>query len=87
MFSLQNKSVVVTGGGSGIGKAIAEIFAKQGAVVHIIELNTIVAKEVVKTIEAEGGKAVVHSCDVSNQVDVIHAFGEIGTVDILINND
>ena len=39
MFSLQNKRAVVTGGGSGIGKAIATILAKQGAEVHIIELG------------------------------------------------
>ena len=39
MFSLKGKSAVITGGGSGIGKAISILFAKQGATVHIIELN------------------------------------------------
>ena len=39
MFSLQNKKAVITGGGSGIGKAIAVLFAQQGAEVHIVELT------------------------------------------------
>jgi 2-keto-3-deoxy-L-fuconate dehydrogenase len=47
MFSLVNKSAVITGGGSGIGKAIAQLFAAQGATVHIIELNETAAVEVV----------------------------------------
>nr|MCU0396302.1 SDR family NAD(P)-dependent oxidoreductase [Chitinophagaceae bacterium] len=40
MFSLQHKTAVVTGGGSGIGRAIALLFARQGATVHIFELST-----------------------------------------------
>jgi len=40
MFRLDNKNAVITGGGSGIGKAIAKLFAKQGATVHILEWNT-----------------------------------------------
>lgn len=39
MFSLSGKKAVITGGGSGIGKAIALLFATQGAEVHIIEVN------------------------------------------------
>jgi NAD(P)-dependent dehydrogenase (short-subunit alcohol dehydrogenase family) len=85
MFSLKNKSAVVTGGGSGIGKAIAEIFAKQGAAVHIIELNENNAAQAVKDIEANGGKATAYSCDVSNQQKVKEVFTAIGDINILVN--
>lgn len=54
MFSLKGKSAVVTGGGSGIGKAISVLFAKQGATVHIIELNLQSAEETVNEIKEFG---------------------------------
>lgn len=85
MFSLKNKSAVVTGGGSGIGKAIAIIFAKQEATVHIIELNEDTAAQAVKEIEANGGKAFAYSCDVSNQQKVKDVFTAIGSINILVN--
>lgn len=86
MFSLKNKTAVITGGGSGIGKAISILFAKQGAVVHIIELNDGASKETVNEIESAGGKAFAHSCDVSIQQKVIAAFDVIGSINILVNN-
>jgi len=85
MFSLKDKSAVVTGGGSGIGKAIAIIFAKQGAAVHIIELNEDNAVQAVKEIETAGGKAFAHSCDVSNQQRIHEVFEKIGSINILVN--
>jgi len=85
MFSLESKTAVVTGGGSGIGKAIATTFAKQGAIVHVIELNEANAAQAVTEIEAVGGKAVAHSCDVSNQQKVKEIFTAIGAIDILVN--
>jgi NAD(P)-dependent dehydrogenase (short-subunit alcohol dehydrogenase family) len=85
MFSLQNKSAVVTGGGSGIGKAIAAVFAKQGATVHIIELNEETAAAAVKEIEEDGGNAYSYSCDVSNQQKVKEVFAAVGTINILVN--
>jgi 2-keto-3-deoxy-L-fuconate dehydrogenase len=85
MFSLNNKSAVVTGGGSGIGKAIAVMFAKQGAVVHIIEMNADNAAQTVKDIEANGGKATAHPCDISNQQQVKEIFSAIGDIHILVN--
>jgi len=86
MFSLQNKKAVVTGGGSGIGKAIASLFAKQGAEVHIVELTDESAKEAVAEISAAGGKVFSHACNVSNQQEVLATFEKIGNINILINN-
>lgn len=85
MFSLENKKAVITGGGSGIGKAIAETFARQGAVVHIIELNENNAIQTVTGIKEEGGKAFAYGCDVSDQEQVKKIFEKIGEMDILVN--
>ncbi len=85
MYSLEGKSAVITGGGSGIGKAIATLFAKQGATVHIIELNEDAAGATIAEI-AEAGVAVAHSCNVSNQQQVLEVFNKIGEIDILVNN-
>lgn len=86
MFSLQNKKAVVTGGGSGIGKAIATLFAKQGAEVHIVELTEESAKDAVTEINAAGGKVFSHACNVANQQEVLATFEKIGNINILINN-
>ena len=86
MFSLQNKKAVVTGGGSGIGKAIASLFAKQGAEVHIVELTEESAKDAVAEITTAGGKVFSHACNVANQQDVLATFEKIGNINILINN-
>lgn len=86
MFSLKNKHAVITGGGSGIGKAIALLFARQGAVVHIIELNSDNAQQAVTEIKAESGEAFSYSADVSKQDQILSVFNQIGKVDILVNN-
>jgi 2-keto-3-deoxy-L-fuconate dehydrogenase len=86
MFSLQGKTAVITGGGSGIGKAIAVLFGKQGATVHIIELNADAAMETVEEIYAAGGHATAHSCNVSDQQQIIATYNKIGVIDILVNN-
>ncbi len=86
MFSLQNKKAVITGGGSGIGKAISLLFAKQGAEVHIIELTKESALEAVSEINDNGGKVVSHACNVANHDAVVAVFEKIGALDILVNN-
>jgi len=86
MFSLQGKQAVVTGGGSGIGRAIATLFARQGATVHLIELTAEAARETAETIRQEGGTTHVYAADVSQQGRVREVFEAIGRVDILVNN-
>lgn len=86
MFNLNGKTAIITGGGSGIGKAIAVLFAKQGAKVHIIELNESAAADTVTEIEQFNGSAKAHSCDVSKQQDVLSVFEAIADFDILVNN-
>ncbi|MDO5968921.1 glucose 1-dehydrogenase [Flavivirga aquimarina] len=88
-FSLKNKVALVTGGGSGIGKAISLTFASQGAKVHILDFNIEAAEETVKEIENLGEQAAAHKCDVSNQSNVNEIIENItknDTIDILINN-
>jgi 2-keto-3-deoxy-L-fuconate dehydrogenase len=86
MFSLKNKKAIITGGGSGIGKAISLLFAKQGAEVHVLELSQESAQSTVDEIKANGGKVFAHACNVANQQEVITAFEKIGNIDILVNN-
>lgn len=83
MFSLQNKTAIITGGGSGIGKAMALLFAKQGAKVHIIELDEKAATDTVNEI---GVSALYHICNVTDQKQVVGTFDAIGQIDILVNN-
>jgi 2-keto-3-deoxy-L-fuconate dehydrogenase len=85
MFSLKGKSAVITGGGSGIGKAISMLFAKQGAKVYILELNEQSAQQTVEEIKAFG-EAQAFSCDVSKQDQVLATFNKMDKVDILVNN-
>lgn len=86
MFRLDTKIVVITGGGSGIGRAISVLFAKQGADVHILELDQTNVKNTVTEIETEGGKATAHICNVTNQKEIDNLFESISSIDILINN-
>tara|TARA_R110000868_G_scaffold121034_3_gene321230 strand:+ start:155277 stop:156098 length:822 start_codon:yes stop_codon:yes gene_type:complete len=88
-FDLKNKTAIITGGGSGIGKAISKTLAEQGAYIHILELNVENAEITKNEIEANGGLAEVHQCNVVNQKDVlqiIHTISEKSAIDILINN-
>jgi len=86
MFSLKNKKAVVTGGGSGIGRAIATILAKQDAEVHIIELGVAQAQDTLDEIKAAGKQASSYACDVSDHNAVKAVFEQIGNINILVNN-
>jgi len=86
MFDLTGKNAIITGGGSGIGRAISLLFGKQGAEVHILELNEDTASSVKDEINAAGGKAYAHGVDVSKQEEMLNVIHAIGKVDILVNN-
>lgn len=86
MLDFKNKKVVITGGGSGIGKAAAILFAQQGAEVHIIDINEEDAKKTSAAIVRNGGKASFHLCDISRQEKVKEIFKTIETVDVLVNS-
>jgi NAD(P)-dependent dehydrogenase (short-subunit alcohol dehydrogenase family) len=86
MFQLKNKTAVITGGGSGIGRSIALLFARQGAAVKIIDIDKLASNNVAGEILNEGRKAVVHICDVLWQQSVKETFDEIGNIDILVNS-
>jgi 2-keto-3-deoxy-L-fuconate dehydrogenase len=86
MFELNHKKAAITGGGSGIGKAIASLFAQQGAAVHVIDISEAACAEAVREICEAGGQAFAHACDVTCQQAVHATFAAIGPIDILINN-
>ncbi len=90
MFSLSGKTAIITGGGSGIGRAIATVFAKAGATVEILEMNEMAASETVAAILNDGGKAAYSLCDISKESEtreVIEVIaGRNPAIDILVNN-
>ncbi|WP_080054880.1 SDR family NAD(P)-dependent oxidoreductase [Spirosoma aerolatum] len=89
MFSLQNKTALITGGASGIGLAISKTFAQAGASVHILDLNADQAEQAASEIRQDGGLVTSHAIDVSNQsqtVEVINQIAEQGPIHILVNN-
>ena len=88
-FSLAGKVSVVTGGGSGIGCAIASRFAAAGSSVRILDLNLAEAEKVVQEITRSGGSAAAFACDVTDQAAVKKTFDRIfqsGRIHILVNN-
>lgn len=86
MFSLKNKTAIITGGGSGIGRAAALLFASRGAIVHILDLNETEADATAKEINDLNGTAASHICNVSSQKNVEQIFKSVGDIDILVNS-
>ena len=62
---LKGKKAIITGGASGMGKATAELFSKEGALVAILDINSEEGNNTVKKINDEGGKAIFLKTDVS----------------------
>lgn len=85
---LNGKVAVVTGAGSGIGRAIAVRFTQEGAAVHLVDLNEQGCKEAVEEIARSGGRAAAYACNVADQASVKATFSEItraSRIDILVN--
>jgi len=86
-FSLAGKTCVVTGGASGIGLAICELFSKKGGNVFILDLNKADAEKAAKAITAStGNKCTGLGCNVANVDEVNAAFATAGTPDVVVNN-
>ncbi|HET8845621.1 MAG TPA: glucose 1-dehydrogenase [Ktedonobacteraceae bacterium] len=90
MFRLDNKIALITGSGSGIGEAIARLYAQQGAHVIIGDIQTEAANSVASSIQAGGGQASVLTLDVSDEAQVQTTLQKVvtdmGRLDILVNN-
>jgi len=90
MFRLDGKSAIITGAGSGIGREIARVFARQGAAVWIADVNTAAAETAAAEIAAEGGAATAHALDVTDLASARAVVASVvaahSRLDILVNN-
>jgi 2-hydroxycyclohexanecarboxyl-CoA dehydrogenase len=90
MRGLHDKVVVVTGGAGGIGQAICQRFAEEGAKVAVVDINEEAAHNVAQHIVKTGGKAGAYSVDLTSQDSVVACIAKVeatlGAVDVLVNN-
>ncbi len=86
MFRLDHKTALITGAGSGIGRAIAEVFARQGATVWVADRDPESGEATVAAICATGGKARFAALDVSDPVAAQALATEVSELDVLVNN-
>lgn len=90
LFNLANKMAVITGGGSGIGRAMCTLFAKQGATVFLLDVDEKGAVETVNEINNNNGEAIFKKCNVANAAEVKAVIDEIinekGAPAIIVNN-
>jgi len=89
MKGLKGKRVIVTGGGSGIGRAICQRFGEEGSYVAVFDINYEGAQETVKLIRDAGGNAVSFEVDITDQSTVnsmVETVENNGPIDVLVNN-
>lgn len=89
MSELRNKVAIITGGGSGIGKSICELFAEAGATLHIVDSNGAAANSLASHLADSGHRATAHRCDIANHSEVANTIARIAEndrIDILVNN-
>ncbi len=90
MQRFEGKTVIVTGGGGGIGGAACRRFAKEGARVAVLDLNLEAAEKVAAAIRADGGQATAFRCDITDRASVDAAVAsaetQLGPIDVLVNN-
>lgn len=87
---LENKVALITGGGSGIGRGIAEMFAQEGAKVIVLDVDVAGGQETAEKINGAGGEARFMRADISNAEDIQGAVSGVvatwGRLDVLVNN-
>lgn len=87
---LQSKRTIVTGGASGIGRAICQLFAREGAKVVVADLDETGGEETVELIKKQGEQASFQRTDISNEADVEElirsAVATLGGIDVVVNN-
>ena len=84
--SLNGKRVVVTGGGSGIGAALVQAFAGQGAEVHFLDIAEAESQALVKALAGSPIPPAYHHCDLTDVAAIADCFAGIGPVQVLVNN-